>query len=809
MTNFKIYDLDVIFPYQSMYPEQKEFMGQLKLSFDANGSSILELPPGCGKNISVFSLVLSYLAENPNIGPLVYCVSSFAAFDRAIQDLQTVHAARKEISDSEFDKNFRAVPFLSRELGCVNPQSNEYPSAPLFCAQSTFPWLKSQCPFYDKTPEFLPPEVISIEDLFSICKSSQSCPYHVARRLCQQANVIICSTEELISPRGGLFLRKILPQNTIIVFEDANTIDDICCNTMSYCISKPCFDKAEKAVKIAKNILLQRKEHEQQLIQKAYKKLKDGLKIENVEQILPDSIDIFKHPVIEEHRSTRPIPGTLRRFDVLIGRMTNLIQYLQQVFTNENDFIYSTSQMLSEIFDTIFVEPETLHFLTTAFSFFLLSLHIDDLEPFIPLFIVLDFAAIISTYEDNVSIFYDVTNPNNVDSKDEKNRTLQVACLDASLAFAQILPFKRIVLLGETISPYSMYSQILNFEPTSMVSYTISSSRNNVLPIVVARGTDQTLLSSAGGVSKNLNSINNYGRLISDIVKIVPDGIVGFFPSFPFMHEIVSMWKETQVLRSILDYKLLFTELQDPVKTSLIIDDYKRAIENGRGAVLFLVSNGLASEGIDFSGPLGRCIILFGLPEPQKTNLIVKTRSKFLDKQFQISKEVFQVFNSVRIASRCFSKILSSKKDYSIVLLADPRYEKEDYMANIPSWIRKNITSNQINQSVDDSIEQAKGFFLKMAQQFRHTKDSIVLNGFQSWCKMYDLTFTIESLADFALFLKNREEFKRIILEESILSDTNSLKDWFNSNWSIFDQVITKYYNEWLSLQKRGKEIII
>lgn len=809
MTIFQIYDLDVIFPYQSMYPEQKEFMGQLKLSFDANGSSILELPSGCGKNITVFSLVLSYLAEHPNIGPLVYCVSSKASLYRAIRDLEIVHKARVLKSNHEFDTKFHAVPFLSRELSCLNPNALTSPSIPIFCAQSTFPWSESKCPFYENTPDSLPEGVISIEDLHTFCQKNHSCPYYTARRLCKQANVIICSTEELVHPRGGLYLRKILPTNSIIVFEDANTIDDICCNSMSYCISKSCIEEAGNAAKLARKVLSRAKEHEQDLIQKAYKRLKDGLKIPDVEQIIPESIDIFKHPVIEEHRSIRPIPGSLRNSDVLIARIINFIQYLLQIFTNTDDFIFTSAQMLAEIAEIVFIEPEMLHFMTTAFSFFLMSLKVDLIENYIPLFVVLDFAAIISTYEDNISIFYDTHNPNNRDSEDEKYRTLQVVCLDASLAFSQILPFKRIVLTGETISPLSMYSQILNFEPTSIVDYTISSSRVNVLPIVVARGTDQTLLSSALDLSKNLNGINNYGRLISDIVKVVPDGIIGFFPSFPFMHEILEMWHQTGVLKSILDYKPLFIEYQNPVKTSMIIDNYKRAVENGRGGVFFGVSSGFASGEIDFSGPSGRCVILFGVPEPQKTSSIIKSRSEFLDKQFQISKEIFQIFNSMRIASRCFSKVLSSKNDYALVLLADPRYEKEDYMTSLSSWIRKNISNNSINQSVDDAIEQAKGFYLKMSQPFKHTKDSIILNGFQSWCKMYDLKFTTDELRDFISFLKDKEEFKRVPIDQSVFKNSDSMEKWFTNNWALFDQCLTKCHTEWQTIKKKAKEIQI
>ncbi|OHS92877.1 DNA repair helicase UVH6 [Tritrichomonas foetus] len=811
MTVFKIYDLDVIFPYESMYPEQKEYMGQLKLSFDANGPCILELPSGCGKNITVFSLVLAYLATHPNMGPLVYGVTSIASFERVIRDLQIVVEARQKVSDLDFDKNFVYVPFLSRELSCVNSAVLNKSNIPLSCAKLTFPWTETKCPYYSNTPDSLKSGCVqSIEDFkIFISEENHSCPFHSARRLCQQAQVVICSVEEIISPRAGASLRGKLPSNSIIVFEDSNSLDSICCNTMSFNISKPNIDAAQSAVKNARNFLARAKEREQEKLQASYKKLKAGLKIEEVDNFLNDSLDVFKHPVVKEHRSVRNIPGTLRNPDVLLGRIYNLIQYLQTIFEGVDETCQTSSQFLSDISEKIFVEPETLHFLTTAFTNFLIDLQITEIDTYVPLFAVLDLAAIVSTYEENITIFYDAKNPNS-SLMNERNKVLQLACLDASLAFSQLstVDIKRIVLTGETISPLNMYSQILNFEPTSMVDYTILTPRNNILPIVVARGTDQTLLTSATDLSKNLNATNNYGRLISDIVKIIPDGVIGFFPSYPFMYEIIEMWNKTGVLKSILDHKLIFIESQQPSKTALLIDNYKRAIDNGRGCVFFGVSTGASSNGIDFSGAYGRCCILFGLPEPQKINSIIKSRAEFLDKQFQISKEVFQIFNSIRIASSCFSKVLSSKSDYSIILLADPRYEKEDYITSLPAWVRKCITQNQINQSVDDAIDQAKGFYLKMTQPFKHNKESIVLNGFQSWCDMYDIRFNNkEELADFVRFTKTKEETMRLRIDESDYKDRNSLSDWINRNWNSLDQFLNKFHNEWALTKRREMEL--
>jgi DNA excision repair protein ERCC-2 len=38
---------------------------------------------------------------------------------------------------------------------------------------------------------------------------------------------------------------------------------------------------------------------------------------------------------------------------------------------------------------------------------------------------------------------------------------------------------------------------------------------------------------------EDANVVRNYGKLLIDLAIIVPDGIVGFFPSYRFMEDVV------------------------------------------------------------------------------------------------------------------------------------------------------------------------------------------------------------------------------------------------------------------------------
>lgn len=68
------------------------------------------------------------------------------------------------------------------------------------------------------------------------------------------------------------------------------------------------------------------------------------------------------------------------------------------------------------------------------------------------------------------------------------------------------------------------------------------------------------------------------------------------------------------IMEQVKKKKLVFVETQDVAETSIALDNYQRACENGRGAVLLSVARGKVSEGVDFDHHLGRAVLMFGIP---------------------------------------------------------------------------------------------------------------------------------------------------------------------------------------------------
>lgn len=52
---FNIDGIQVVWPYEYLYPEQFNYMKDLKIALDAKGHCLLEMPSGTGKTVSNIS----------------------------------------------------------------------------------------------------------------------------------------------------------------------------------------------------------------------------------------------------------------------------------------------------------------------------------------------------------------------------------------------------------------------------------------------------------------------------------------------------------------------------------------------------------------------------------------------------------------------------------------------------------------------------------------------------------------------------------------------------------------------------------
>ena len=68
-------------------------------------------------------------------------------------------------------------------------------------------------------------------------------------------------------------------------------------------------------------------------------------------------------------------------------------------------------------------------------------------------------------------------------------------------------------------------------------------------PVVLTRGADQQPMSTRFEQRGDPSVMRNYGNLLIELARAIPDGIVCFFVSYSCMDSIVSKWNDMGVLQ--------------------------------------------------------------------------------------------------------------------------------------------------------------------------------------------------------------------------------------------------------------------
>jgi DNA excision repair protein ERCC-2 len=251
----------------------------------------------------------------------------------------------------------------------------------------------------------------------------------------------------------------------------------------------------------------------------------------------------------------------------------------------------------------------------------------------------------------------------------------------------------------------------------------MSLSRNVICPLIVSKGNDQIPMTSKFDVRNDIAVLSNYGRLVVELAKVVPDGMVGFFTSYRYMEDVIAVWKDNGIIDQILQHKLIFLETKDIVETTLALDAFKKACSCGRGAIFFSVARGKVAEGIDFDRHFGRCVIMFGIPFQYTLSRVLRARLEYLRENFQISEADFLTFDALRQTAQCVGRVIRSKTDYGIMLFADARFSRADKRSKLPAWITQYLDKSNLNLSTDRTITIVRDFLKKMAQPRSQAED--------------------------------------------------------------------------------------
>src|ERR1700735_5418231 len=82
------------------------------------------------------------------------------------------------------------------------------------------------------------------------------CPYFLARHLITQANVVVYSYQYIIDPKISDLISRELKENSIVVFDEAHNIDNVCIEALSIHVNRPTLEFATRALATVSNAIV-------------------------------------------------------------------------------------------------------------------------------------------------------------------------------------------------------------------------------------------------------------------------------------------------------------------------------------------------------------------------------------------------------------------------------------------------------------------------------------------------------------------------------------------------------------------------
>ncbi|KAJ6631766.1 ATP-dependent DNA helicase DDX11 [Pseudolycoriella hygida] len=644
------------------------------------------------------------------------------------------------IKSTVYGKSIRVASLASRQNYCINDDvrklnsnslindrclelqrpSNSQPTK--LCESRAVKKKKTEatrCPFYSKqTIDTLREEslvdIMDIEDLVKVARSEKACPYYSSRLAAKDAQVVMIPYQILLHKRTRVQSGLCLTNNIVIVDEAHNLIDSL------------------TSVYSAEISLTQLQASREQL--DAYKtkyslrfSSKNLLKINQLIFVTKQLIKLLSADANKS--STRMITGydlmvegeffNIKINDILdFCDKTRLPQKVQGFSQKFGTTIVSTvvpapkldaKSFLKQLAEKQSNEKKKIESKTTPSA--TESPKGNDAVVSSSIRLLLKFLeCLVENIDDGrVLLSYNVS----VRSKS----SMKYVLLNPSGHFNDILKECRsVIVAGGTMQPTSEFKNQLFPSYRDRVkefSFQHVVPTENVLPLVVSTGPSGTKFSFNFTNRLNKEMLNDLSSTLRNVCNVVPGGVVCFFSSYDYLETFYSYLEEVNGLNDIRKKKFIFKEPRLSGQVEKMLADYATAVKSKElnGAILFSVVGGKLSEGMNFSDDLARCVIVIGMPFPNKTSPELVEKMSYLDREFGSGAGAEYYENiCMKSVNQCIGKseancrteylflivvvlgrAVRHIKDYAAVLLVDERYSQRKIIEKLPRWISNSL----------------------------------------------------------------------------------------------------------------------
>ncbi|KAL8043163.1 hypothetical protein ABFX02_09G100200 [Erythranthe guttata] len=705
MPTYKIRGIDVDFPFEA-YDCQLVYMEKVIQSLQNKCNALLESPTGTGKTLCLLCAALAWRkslgafsrgrSERSKVrgsqGDDEFSQTQSSEFPRIIYTSRT-HSQIRQVIQELKRSNYRpkTVVLGSREQLCINDQvrSLRGKAQTNACHALCRKRSKRYCSHFSRVTEFVKKnpgigdDPIDIEDLVNIGRSSGPCPYYLSRDLHKDVDILFAPYNYLID-RGNRKSLKIDWQNSILIFDEAHNLESLCADAASFdlpaSLLTACISEAQKCIDLS---ITRRDESSDKSCN-------------------PDNFAILRALLLKLEKRIAEVP----------------IDSKELGFTKPGPYIY---QLLSELNIT----QETADMLTDIIEKACVLLEEDangsdsggtnkSNGTYFRLESMGDILNMIFRDNSNAHAQYYRVHVHEVEATDsfrgKTSRTLSWWCFNPGVALEEFsrLGVGSIILTSGTLSPMDSFAEELKLEFPILLENPHVISGNQIWAGVAPAGPSGYSFNSSYRNRGSIEYKSELGNAIVNFARIVPDGVLVFFPSYYLLEQCINCWKttgqqnltnSTTIWERICKHKLPVVEPRQSSLFPTAIEDYMTKLNetSSSGAIFFAVCRGKVSEGLDFADRAGRAVVITGLPFSTMTDPKVRLKREYLDLQSQkfgnkgLTGEEWYTQQASRAVNQAVGRVIRHKHDYGAIIFCDERFTNLNRQAQISLWIRPHV----------------------------------------------------------------------------------------------------------------------
>ncbi|CAI9597238.1 unnamed protein product [Staurois parvus] len=727
MPQVQVAGVPVEFPFPP-YPCQEDYMRKVIECLQQSVNGVLESPTGTGKTLCLLCATLAWrqhfkdaitarkIKERMNGGELfpdrpaadwgsgeanpqgsayysdipkiIYASRTHSQLTQVISELkQTVYRPKVSVLGS-------------REQLCIHPEVKKQESNHVKVHMCRSKVSSRSCHFYNNvdeksTEKDLTTQILDIEDLVKNGTKHRACPYYLSRNLKQHADIIFMPYNYLLDPKSRK-AHNIDLKGAVVIFDEAHNVERMCEESASFDLTPYDLASGIDALDLVINELtdnLEQKKFSAEFSMESSTpslniQLEDLAKIKGALLQLENAIDAINLPAdgtgITKDGSY--IFELLGYAGINYNTKTDLLDLLEQiiqhvggssgVFTNTFG-LQKLSDIIQIVFNIEIPEGSTAVINTNQVSrYYKVHIHLDNSQRKKPR--------------------GDVWS----NSRKHGGKVLSYWCFSPGYTMHDLVRqgVRSIILTSGTLCPLSSFTMEMQIPFRVSLENPHVIEKHQIWVGVVPQGPDGAKLSSAYDRRFSTDNLSSLGKTIGNIARVVPHGLLIFFPSYPVMDKSLEFWKENGLSSRIDDVKPMFVEPRGKGSFTEMIDAYYEKIQapNSTGASFLAVCRGKASEGLDFADCNGRGVIITGLPFPPRMDPRVVLKMQFLDEMRRtegrtgkyLSGQDWYRQQASRAVNQAIGRVIRHRQDFGAIFLCDHRFTHSDSRSQLPSWVR-------------------------------------------------------------------------------------------------------------------------